>query len=327
MEFRNFYYGLEHKSQIVDDVKKLIDGDGWRNYYAFKAKPIPTEIVDKDPFFRWLRQRYKFRCAILNIAPNTIYDWHTDDRRGVCINMKLSTDDRSTSAFELERSSLSVKFHELQYEPNTYYVFNPQVTHFVINHHTERYIFSVEFERDDVSLSYEDLLEDIKFNWEHKYDENTLFNKINIENYGDLRKKISSYLLPKIKDKVGKTQFDLDRHILEECQELTDALNPTKLFNHCVTSTVYVIGANEYNLYSDILEEKYNKSILFPVNQDCTIKFFDNNNNLIKTGILNGPAIINERIPHVSVSEGFKPLVLFKIKLNKVLNLKFKSNK
>lgn len=324
MEYENFYYGLQNKSTITKQIKELINEDGWNNYYSFKAKPISNSIIDQDPFFRWLRLRYKFRGAILKIDPFTVYNWHTDDRRGVCINMRLNLEAQSISAFETNQKGLLSTFHELKYEQDTYYLFNPQVTHFVVNCDTPRYIFSIEFEKEINKLNYSDLLEDIKFNWENKYNENTLFNRIKIDNFNAIKKQLHSNLAPMIKSNYSVKQFDVLTEDLQQCDLLNDEMNRLRLFKHWLKTTVYVINDNEFNLYSDIKDESYKYSLLLPLNQDCLIKFFDHKNKEIKKCSLYGPSIVNEIVPNYSYFEGPKPLILVKIRLNKTANLNFK---
>jgi len=50
----------------------------------------------------------------------------------------------------------------LKYEPETYYVFNTQVPHMVLNTTKPRYLFSVEFLEKDRGLTFNELCEDIK---------------------------------------------------------------------------------------------------------------------------------------------------------------------
>jgi len=49
----------------------------------------------------------------------------------------------------------------LVYKPNTYYLFNTQTRHTVINFAEPRYLFTIEFIEDVDHLSFEDLLEQL----------------------------------------------------------------------------------------------------------------------------------------------------------------------
>ena len=68
--------------------------------------------------------------------------------------------------FAPQREGQVFKIAELQYKPNTYYLYNTQVPHTVYNYETTRFMFSVEFELDKDQLTFEDLMQDIKENYE-----------------------------------------------------------------------------------------------------------------------------------------------------------------
>lgn len=50
----------------------------------------------------------------------------------------------------------------LDYEKDTLYLFNTQMKHCIVNLHEPRYLFSLLFEQDKDSLSYNDLKEYLK---------------------------------------------------------------------------------------------------------------------------------------------------------------------
>jgi phage anti-repressor protein len=58
------------------------------------------------------------------------------------------------------------KIEELSYKPQTYYLFNTQVTHTVYNFETTRYLLSIEFAKNKEQLSYEELLKEVMANYE-----------------------------------------------------------------------------------------------------------------------------------------------------------------
>jgi hypothetical protein len=162
------YYELLNKSSITS---KLLDvahnSDEWLDYFNFKAKLIPPEILFQDEFFVWLKQRYDFVGGILKLDPYTCYDWHTDTRRGVGINMLLTPNMRSVCVFkDNENYDQVFKIKELVYKPTTYYLFNTQTEHAVMNFEATRYLVSIEFAKERHQLSFEDLLIDIRTNYE-----------------------------------------------------------------------------------------------------------------------------------------------------------------
>jgi len=163
----NPYYEIGTKSTIAQEVLDYaFNSSPWFPYYNFSAKPIAPEIVAKDNFFRWLHARYEFLAGVLKLDPYTCYDWHTDTRRGVGINMLLTPQSRSFCAFTHNRQDPVFKIEELQYKPATYYLFNTQVSHTVYNFETTRYLMSIEFAKNKDQLTFEDLVKDIRNNYE-----------------------------------------------------------------------------------------------------------------------------------------------------------------
>jgi hypothetical protein len=160
------YYEVNTKSTIKDEVFDFaISPTEWMPYFNFEAKPLPADIVLKDNFFVWLSQRYDFIVGVLKLDPYTCYNWHTDTRRGVGINMLLTPNTRSFCAFGVDPNELVFKIEELKYKPNTYYLFNTQSPHTVYNFEATRYLLSVEFVKDKDQLSFEDLVNDIEANY------------------------------------------------------------------------------------------------------------------------------------------------------------------
>jgi hypothetical protein len=161
------YYELEKKSTITQSlIDTAHDSTEWIDYFNFKARLVPPEILFQDEFFIWLVKRYDFIAGILKLDPYTCYDWHTDTKRGVGINMLLTPHARSFCAFAPKKSEQVFKIEELSYKPMTYYLFNTQVNHTVYNFETTRYLLSIEFAKEKHELSFEDLLVDIRTHYE-----------------------------------------------------------------------------------------------------------------------------------------------------------------
>lgn len=161
------YYEIAKKSTIYRELQDFaFSPSEWTQYYNFDAKHIPHEIIFQDDFFRWLIQRYNFMGGILKLDPYTCYDWHTDTRRGVGINMLLTPEMRSICAFTHNKEDAVFKIEELKYKPSTYYIFNTQVPHTVYNFETTRYLMSIEFAKDKDELTYENLVKEVMANYE-----------------------------------------------------------------------------------------------------------------------------------------------------------------
>jgi hypothetical protein len=161
------YYEIEKKSTIAQNlIDTAHSSSDWIDYFNFKAKLVPPEVLFQDEFFRWLVKRYDFIAGILKLDPYTCYDWHTDTRRGVGINMLITPWARSICAFAPNKEGEVFNIEELKYKPSTYYIFNTQVPHTVYNFETTRFMMSIEFAKNKNELTFEQLVKDIKGNYE-----------------------------------------------------------------------------------------------------------------------------------------------------------------
>jgi hypothetical protein len=80
--------------------------------------------------------------------------------------MLLTPRARSFCAFAPKKSEQVFKIEELPYKPMTYYLFNTQVEHTVYNFEATRYLLSIEFAKNRNELSFDQLMKDIKGNYE-----------------------------------------------------------------------------------------------------------------------------------------------------------------
>ena len=165
MEQNNFYCLVPSWSSISEDLLAFaqnIPQEHWSVYYNFDAVPVPHELLNADPFIVALAEKRKFHAGVLRMKPNTCYNWHVDTDRKVGINMLLSTDADSHCVFLRGEPGVVFDVKELKYKPNSYYVFNTQVPHMVLNAAQPRYLFSLEFLEEDRGLTFNELCEDVE---------------------------------------------------------------------------------------------------------------------------------------------------------------------
>jgi hypothetical protein len=156
------YYKIPSRSVITKELLEFAaTAQNWQDYYNFKAIQVPIEMLSKDPFLVDLFRKHPFVAGIVQLSPYVCYDWHIDSRRGVGVNMLLTPEIKSHCLFT-NTEGVQFPFEELVYEPDTYYLFNTQVRHTVINFYEPRYLFTLEFAADKDQLSFENLLEQIK---------------------------------------------------------------------------------------------------------------------------------------------------------------------
>lgn len=156
------FYEIPTQSTIADELLAFALGSGkWERYHNFDAVQVPFDLVFSDPVLHAIGMKHKMAVGILRLDPYTTYDWHTDGKRGVCVNMLLN-DVKSNCLFSMGGDEATNAFLELKYRPKTYYLFNNQVPHMVINFAQSRYLMSVEFAEGKDELTYEQLLGEIK---------------------------------------------------------------------------------------------------------------------------------------------------------------------
>ena len=155
------FYEIKTKSVIRDAViQEATRNDAkWVKYFNFDATQIPNHILALDPVIADIGSRHPLIGGVVMLPPNTFYNWHKDTRRGVSINMVLNPQDGiSHCIFTADKDVVVGEFAELQYKPDTYYVFNTQVNHMVLNFDKPRLLLTIEFGEDKDALSYDDLL-------------------------------------------------------------------------------------------------------------------------------------------------------------------------
>lgn len=137
--------------------------ESWVKYYNFDAIPVHPNVLQQDPFLSYLAKKRAFYTGILRMPPNTCYNWHVDTDRKVGLNMLLADDNKSRCLFiEDENPGVVFTTKELKYQPGTYYVFNTQKPHMVLNTTQPRYLFSLEFMGKDSGLTFDELCLDLK---------------------------------------------------------------------------------------------------------------------------------------------------------------------
>ena len=72
----------------------------WIPYFNFIATPIPNEILFRDDFYKWLHDRHSYKAGVLKMENRTMYNWHTDSNRGVCVNSMIATPNTSYTFFD-----------------------------------------------------------------------------------------------------------------------------------------------------------------------------------------------------------------------------------
>ena len=150
---------FSHANEIVSFLRCLSTSTKlpWEEHFGFQAIPIDSEWIKKEHMLSQVNEVQPIKqLGLLKIPPKSFYNWHVDDYRQSCINLLISENfgRQSITVFGKEKNGY---YHdniiELKYMPSTYYLFNNQVKHSVLNlDDKDRYLLSLYFEEE---LPYE----------------------------------------------------------------------------------------------------------------------------------------------------------------------------
>ena len=144
--------------------------DRWFEYFGFNTCSINFDLLMTDPFLKNLAEKHEFIAGVLKMDEFSCYNWHIDTVRRVTINMLLEHTDSDSMFIEDPNALKSMygvfKVHKLTYKPSTYYAFNTQRSHKVLNRAGERYVFSVQFTGKSKHLGLDQLCSDFGVKWE-----------------------------------------------------------------------------------------------------------------------------------------------------------------
>jgi len=158
------FYKFNQKSIIR---KELLDYavsiKEWPRPKSFLGVLCPKEIYSKDPLLDKLTSiihPYDTAFYIFKIPAKTYYSIHTDGSRKSALNMLLNDHSNSVSFFKTTKFEFwQCGITELEYEQDSWYLFNTQNEHGVFNQGDDRYVISVQ-----LTVSYQDALTFIKEN-------------------------------------------------------------------------------------------------------------------------------------------------------------------
>jgi hypothetical protein len=147
----NCFLPLKQKAEgVIDFIEWLIDQElPWDEHFGFDAVPVDSCWIETEPALCKVNQLQPIKqLGLLRIPPQSMYDWHVDQYRLSCLNLLISQNHHSHTLFGIQRNYINKNICELQYEPKTYYLFNNQIEHCVINLDSPRYLLSLYFEEE-----------------------------------------------------------------------------------------------------------------------------------------------------------------------------------
>jgi hypothetical protein len=145
---------------IVNYFNNFVDSFTYQKYHTFMFHQVPNALIEEEDILKKINNKFPIKhMGISKVPPFTNYKWHCDLYRGLGINMLLQSQ-RSQVFFgeSVPNETWVSEFLEINYQPETFYLFNTQTEHTVFNFEGYRYLFTLEFEQDKTELNYYDVL-------------------------------------------------------------------------------------------------------------------------------------------------------------------------
>lgn len=155
----DYYYKLNESCSLIDEITAHISKSLWMWVpFMYVDANFPTTIFNKDKFLTSIPKHFYPGFYLYKIPNQTVYNWHKDYEMSSSINMVLE-DYHSHTLFltsdYTKESKMVSNIIELKYEPKTWYLFNSQQLHSVVNlDERDRYLLTVTFR-----VPYNDVLE------------------------------------------------------------------------------------------------------------------------------------------------------------------------
>lgn len=121
---------------------------------------VPLDILLANPTLAKINNQFEIEGAgFIKMDPFECYKWHVDFSRGPAINMHMNPlEELSLCLFETkELNKERIKYLPLNYQPETFYLFNTQINHSIITFSRTRYLFTLQFKKNKDELSYHDV--------------------------------------------------------------------------------------------------------------------------------------------------------------------------
>jgi len=145
------------QNYFKDNFENLI----WHEHESlWNLALVPLDVLLQNPTLAKIHEHYEIEGAgFIKMDPEQCYKWHVDYSRGPAINMHMNPlEELSLCLFETEEINKErIKYLPLNYQPETFYLFNTQINHTIITFTRTRYLFTLQFKKSKEELSYYDV--------------------------------------------------------------------------------------------------------------------------------------------------------------------------
>jgi hypothetical protein len=162
----NYYYEIKETFQEIDKVRRFIPRANWQ-WVPYQTIAMNfDQSLDSDPFIKNIGTTFNGRLRLYKFPANYVYHWHRDNDIGCSLNMVLDVYNSHTLFTHSNPKQVYLEaIIELNYKPNTWYIFNSQEKHSVINlDDRARVLFTLIMPKE---VKYHDVVE-----WYKQYSKN-----------------------------------------------------------------------------------------------------------------------------------------------------------
>ena len=143
---------------IQNYFKNNFDTLSWHEHESlWNLALVPIDVLLENPTLMLLNQKFEIEGAgFIKMDPCQCYKWHVDYSRGPAVNLHMNPlEELSLCLFETEKiNEERIKYLTLNYQPDTFYLFNTQINHSIITFSRPRYLFTLQFKKTKEELSY-----------------------------------------------------------------------------------------------------------------------------------------------------------------------------
>ena len=151
----------EDTENIQKYFKDNFDNLVWQEHESlWNLALVPLDVLLQNPMLAKINNQFEIEGAgFIKMDPFQCYKWHVDYSRGLAINMHMNPlNELSLCLFETEEINKErVKYLPLNYQPETFYLFNTQINHSIITFARTRYLFTLQFKKSKEELSYNEV--------------------------------------------------------------------------------------------------------------------------------------------------------------------------
>jgi hypothetical protein len=141
------YCEVKTKSQYISKNFHSLTNE-WVLFHGIQTTHLSNDVINYDPFLFNIDSVYKIQKMHIGIFDsNHMYKMHKDSDRILAINMLLTEHNNSHCLFGGSDSfdkTPKTEIVELKYKVDTFYIFNTQVPHSIINFDKPRYLLTIQ---------------------------------------------------------------------------------------------------------------------------------------------------------------------------------------